>query len=278
MRGWSSTAQTAIGACTRSTSAVSRWSAPTSTSSRPASRRANLPTTPPGATGSSHFDSREQNRPGDQKGEGHAYQHDDVQADAEMRGGAEKRAQDVDPVRQRVDRGDDGQRLRESFQRKDGARKEKERHDQEVHDQLESLEVLDHRGDRGAERREQQRDEQHHGNGQRQQREVRPESEDQRQQKNDDSLNRGHRRAAERAAEHDGEARHRSDEHLLEESELPVPNDLHAGKDGGEQDAHGHDAGGEKLKVVAAAGAPVDGAEAEAQSHEKEQRLSQRAD
>ncbi len=69
------------------------------------------------------------------------------------------------------------------------------------------------------------------------------------------ALNHGHRRAAQRAADHDLQARYRCNERLFEKAELAIPQEAEAGEDGREQHRHADYAGGDELQIVAIAGA-----------------------
>ena len=50
-------------------------------------------------------------------------------------------------------------------------------------------------------------------------------------------------------AEDDGGPRYGGNEHLSQETELPVPHHRHGGEDGAEEDSHAEDAGDDKLRV-----------------------------
>ena len=65
-----------------------------------------------------------------------------------------------------------------------------------------------------------------------------PEAGDQADDQHQQALDHRDRRAAERAADHDLQARHRRDERLLQEAELPVPEQADAGEDRREQHRH----------------------------------------
>ena len=81
--------------------------------------------------------------------------------------------------------------------------------------------------------------------------------------------------AAEGAADHDQDARHRGDQRFFQETELAVPDHLMPEKMDGEQDRHGDHAGRQELDVVALPGALEDRSEAESEGQQKQQRLAE---
>ena len=72
--------------------------------------------------------------------------------------------------------------------------------------------------------------------------------------------------------------RHRRDERLLQEAELPVPEQADAGEDRREQDRHPDDAGRDELQVAALPGFLEDRAQAEPEHQQIQQRLAERRD
>ena len=76
----------------------------------------------------------------------------------------------------------------------------------------------------------------------------------------------GHRGAAQGAADHDLQARHRRHQRLFEKAELAVPEQAKPGKDRREQHRHADHAGRNELKVVAVAGAFEDRPQTEARA------------
>ena len=134
-----------------------------------------------------------------------------------------------------------------------------------------------HRRDGRAERGEHDGD-QHHvhepaGDGGRA---ARPEADEHADDRDDEALHDRRRGAAERAADHDRDARHWRDQRLLQKPELPVPDQLDAGEDPREQHRHRDDAGRQKLDVVALARLLEYGTEPEAEREQKQQRLAER--
>ena len=92
------------------------------------------------------------------------------------------------------------------------------------------------------------------------------------------SLKQRDRRAADGSSHHDRQPRHGRDERLLEEAELPVPEQRHAGERRREEDRHAHDAGRHELEVAPFAGALKDRTEAEAEHAEVHHGRAERAD
>ena len=85
--------------------------------------------------------------------------------------------------------------------------------------------------------------------------------------------------AAEAFADHDGGAAHRSDEHLPEEAELPVPHHRRRREQRGEQHRHGENARiEERFQVHSAAAGLREVGQAGAQHEQEEERLDQRGD
>ena len=101
---------------------------------------------------------------------------------------------------------------------------EEDRHDQEVHDQLKALHVLEDRADGGAQRGEDDGDQHHEDESDRDgEPAVRAEAGDQADDEDEHALNDGDGGAAERAADHDLDARHRRDQRFFQEAELAIP-------------------------------------------------------
>ena len=161
-------------------------------------------------------------------------------------------------------------------ERKECAGEKEDGEDEEVHDELKSLHVLDDGSECGAECREDNRDhedeDERGGNGEPV---LWAKSGDEADDEDECALNDGDGCAAERASEHDLNARHRSDERLFQEAELAVPQHGDAGEDGAEEDGHPDDAGGHELQVASFTGLLKDGAEAEAQADEVEHGLAE---
>ena len=103
-------------------------------------------------------------------------------------------------------------------------------------------------------------------------------SENHRQDKNDDPLQRRNGRAAERPADHDIQARYRRHQGLFQKSKLPVPNELDAGKDRGENDAHADNARREEIKIIPLPCFRKNRTKPVAQREQKQERLTERAD
>ena len=95
---------------------------------------------------------------------------------------------------------------------------------------------------------------------------------------NNGSLKQRHRRASQRAAQRNLQARDRRDQRLLQESELAVPDNFDPGKNRRKKNSHGNDSRGQELDVISAAGLGERGAETEAQRQQEQQRLPERAD
>ena len=91
------------------------------------------------------------------------------------------------------------------------------------------------------------------------------------------SLHGGDGGAAERAADHDVQAVYGRDERLFKETELTVPDDLDAGKDGGEDDAHANDARREELEIISFPCFREHRSEPITEREQKEQWLAERA-
>src|SRR3989344_2149238 len=92
------------------------------------------------------------------------------------------------------------------------------------------------------------------------------------------SLDGCRRSAAQRPAEHERSARHRRDQRLFQEPELPVPNKRHAVEDGAEDNRHADDAGSKKLEIVPLPRRLEYRAKPVPERKQKEYRLAQRAD
>ena len=102
----------------------------------------------------------------------------------------------------------------------------------------------------GADRGEHQRDQEHEHQGERgEQHVVDAEAGDQADHQDDDALQQRRGRAAQRAAEHDGEPWHRCHQGFLEEAELAVPDDFYPAEHRVEDDAHCNDAGRHELQA-----------------------------
>lgn len=227
----------------------------------------------------SHLNPRKQPAPEKNAYRGDNRQNSQVEHDGEMRGIEQRAAKGINSIRERIEPRDDGDDDGKPFEREERTGEEEERHDDEVHDQLEALEIFEDRGDGCAEGCKKQRDEEHEADrGGEHSPAFRPEAGDEADHKHDHALHDGDRGAAERAADHDVEARDRGDECFLEEPELPVPDDFHAREDAGKENAHGDDTRREELQVVASPRLLVDGPKPEAEGEQEQQRLAKGSD
>ena len=91
-----------------------------------------------------------------------------------------------------------------------------------------------------------------------------------------DALHHRHRRAAQRAADHDLQPRDGRHQCLLEEAELAVPQQAEAREDRREQHGHADDARRNELQVAALSRFLEHRAQAEAQHEQVQQRLAER--
>src|SRR5581483_3856078 len=90
------------------------------------------------------------------------------------------------------------------------------------------------------------------------------------------SLDQRDGRAAQRTADHNADAGNGGHQRLFQKSELAIPQQGDPRKDGGEQDGHADDAGGDELKIAAVSRLLKDGAESEAEGQKIEKRLAER--
>ena len=88
----------------------------------------------------------------------------------------------------------------------------------------------------------------------------------------------GDRRAAQRPADHDLQARHRRDQRLLQKAELAIPEQAEAGEDRREQHRHADHAGRDELQVAAVAGLLEDRPKPEPEHQQIQHRLAERRD
>ena len=109
-------------------------------------------------------------------------------------------------------------------EREHGAGEKVDRHHQEVHDELKSLHVLKAGTEDHAQRREEQSDQHHESDGHRNGEPIRrPEAGDEANNQNQQPLDDSYCTAAQGAADHDLNARHRSHQRLFKKSKLAVP-------------------------------------------------------
>ncbi len=147
-----------------------------------------------------------------------------------------------------------------------------------IHDDRKGLHIVKERSDDRAERRERERYQEHDEYGGNERSPAhRLKTEEERYDKHDHALYGGGGRGAHRSPDHNVGARHGRHERFFQKSELAVPDDLQAGEDGGEDDAHADDAGREIIKIVAAASAERI-AEAVTEHDEEYDRLGKQAE
>ena len=179
----------------------------------------------------------------------------------------------VHAVRERVHARERREDPGEPLERIDRPREKEDRQHEEIHDHLKALHFLEARPDRGRERREDHGDEGDDEKGERHREDAHgAESRDEGHEEDQRALQHGDRGAAERAADHDRQARHRRDQSLFEKPKLAVPQHGDPGEHGGKEHRHPDHAGRHELEVAAFAGALKHRAEAEperAQVHER---------
>jgi len=83
------------------------------------------------------------------------------------------------------------------------------------------------------------------------------------------SLDYGDRSPAQSSADHNFQARNRSDKRFFQKTELFVPNYFNAGKHGGKKNAHGYYARRQKLDIISSARFLINGPEAETQGEQQ---------
>ena len=124
------------------------------------------------------------------------------------------------------------------------------------------MHVVDLGGQGRAEGGKENGDQEHKNRRQWKSRESRAETKEKGQTGNNDPLKQGDRGASHGTADHDMEPGHGGHQGFLQESELPVPDNLDPRENAGKKNAHGDNPRRQELKIVPVAGLGINLSEA----------------